>query len=152
MSTPPKHDYPALITEYEQRLAAGESKKAIEADFNSREIHPRTFQNNRTQWHKAHRSTPDEPTLRQAHPGIPEHLSTLKRTEIPLEEQHTPAHHGTLPDADSIEVHPGTLEGHQEVMEDIWLCRKFCSGGVEGTVAPVGGVIRRPRRRTVRPP
>jgi NADPH:quinone reductase-like Zn-dependent oxidoreductase len=31
------------------------------------------------------------------------------------------------------------------------LCRKFCSGDAEGTVAPVGGVIRRPGRRTVRP-
>jgi len=31
------------------------------------------------------------------------------------------------------------------------LCRKFCSGGAEGTVAPVGGVIRRPGHRTVRP-
>src|SRR5215475_5889671 len=31
------------------------------------------------------------------------------------------------------------------------LCRKFCSGGREGVVAPVGGEIRRPGRRTVRP-
>ena len=48
MSTPPKHDYPVLIAEYEQRLAGGESKKSIEADFDSRGIHPRTFQNQRT--------------------------------------------------------------------------------------------------------
>jgi hypothetical protein len=31
------------------------------------------------------------------------------------------------------------------------LCRKFCSGGHEGTVVPVGGGITRPERRTVRP-
>src|SRR5262245_42430277 len=31
------------------------------------------------------------------------------------------------------------------------LCRKFCSGSAEGTVAPFGGVIRRPGHRTVRP-
>jgi integrase len=31
------------------------------------------------------------------------------------------------------------------------LCRKFCSGGREGVVAPVGGEIRRPGSRTVRP-
>jgi hypothetical protein len=31
------------------------------------------------------------------------------------------------------------------------LCRKFCSGGREGAVAPVGGEIRRPGSRTVRP-
>jgi hypothetical protein len=101
MSTPPKHDYPALIAEYEQRLAGGESKKAIEADFNSRGIHPHTFQNNRTQWHKAQRSTPE-------------------RTEVSTEEQYTQEHHGTLPDADPTEVHLGTLEGHQEVMADVY--------------------------------
>jgi hypothetical protein len=32
------------------------------------------------------------------------------------------------------------------------LCRKFFSGGREGVVASVGGVIRRPGSRTVRPP
>ena len=31
------------------------------------------------------------------------------------------------------------------------LCRKFCSGGREGVVAPVGGEIRRPGSRIVRP-
>ena len=31
------------------------------------------------------------------------------------------------------------------------LCRKFCSGGHEGAVAPVGGGIKRPGSRTVRP-
>jgi hypothetical protein len=31
------------------------------------------------------------------------------------------------------------------------LCRKFCSGGREGAVAPVGGGITRPGSRTVRP-
>jgi hypothetical protein len=37
------------------------------------------------------------------------------------------------------------------VQEMVRLCRKFCSGDAEGIVAPVGGVIRRPGRRTVRP-
>src|SRR6266571_4027270 len=32
-----------------------------------------------------------------------------------------------------------------------WFCRKFCSGGAEGTDAPVEEEIKRPRRRTVRP-
>src|SRR5262249_15879905 len=31
------------------------------------------------------------------------------------------------------------------------LCRKFCSGGDEGTVVPVCGEITRPERRTVQP-
>jgi hypothetical protein len=134
MSTPPKHDYPALIAEYERRLAGGESKKSIEADFDSRGIHPRTFQNNRTQWHKAHRSipeahqetlevhqsTPEEPSRWQVHPGTPDHLSTPQRTEISPEEQYTQEHPNTLHEADPIEGHPGTLEGHQEVMEDVY--------------------------------
>jgi hypothetical protein len=32
-----------------------------------------------------------------------------------------------------------------------WLCRKFCSGGRAGAVAPVWGGITRPGSRTVRP-
>jgi hypothetical protein len=108
LTTTPKHDYPALFEEYDQRLASGESKKSIEADFDSRGIHPRTFQNRRSQWHKEHRSTP------KGHRDTPEvHLSTP-------EEQYTQEHLSTLPDADPTEVHPGTLEGHQEVMEDVY--------------------------------
>jgi hypothetical protein len=38
-----------------------------------------------------------------------------------------------------------------ECFQFIRLCRKFCSGGREGVVAPVGGEIRRPGSRTVRP-
>ena len=37
------------------------------------------------------------------------------------------------------------------VEQDHRLCRKFCSCGREGVVAPVGGEIRRPGSRTVRP-
>jgi hypothetical protein len=37
------------------------------------------------------------------------------------------------------------------VQEQAGLCRKFCSGGHEGTIVPVGGGITRPERRTVRP-
>jgi hypothetical protein len=42
------------------------------------------------------------------------------------------------------------LERYDELLT-LWLCRKFCSGGREGVVAPVGGEIRRPGSRTVRP-
>jgi hypothetical protein len=53
MGTPPKHDYPALIEEYEQRLASGETPKDILDDFATRGVHPGTFQNRRTQAKKA---------------------------------------------------------------------------------------------------
>jgi hypothetical protein len=52
MPTPSKHDYPALIEEYERRLASGEEHKAILADFSTRGVHPGTFQNRRTQARK----------------------------------------------------------------------------------------------------
>jgi hypothetical protein len=127
MSAPPKHDYPALIQEYEQRLASGESKKVIEADFDSRGIHPRTFQNQRTAWKKEHPSTPKEhhdiPEEHQSTPEDPErwavHPSTPEPTEIFSDEQYTQEHLVIPPDLDYTEVHPGTLEGHQEVMEEV---------------------------------
>jgi hypothetical protein len=67
------------------------------------------------------------------HPGTPErsdltetvvtsyaeHLSTPEPTEILSDEQYTQTHHDIPEDADPAEVHHGTLEGHQEVMEDI---------------------------------
>jgi hypothetical protein len=37
------------------------------------------------------------------------------------------------------------------LMEAHRLCRTFCVGGREGAVAPVGGEIKRPGSRTVRP-
>ena len=37
-------------------------------------------------------------------------------------------------------------------VECVRLCRKFFSEGREGAVAPVGGVIRRLERKTIRPP
>ena len=41
---------------------------------------------------------------------------------------------------------------YRDVQELLFgLCRKFCSGGHEGTVVPVGAGITRPERRTVRP-
>ncbi len=58
MSALSKHDYPALIEEYHQRRDRGESHQAIKATFESRGINWGTFQNRRTQWNKAHRSTP----------------------------------------------------------------------------------------------
>jgi hypothetical protein len=128
MPSPSKHDYSALFEEYDRRLSGGESPKEIRATFESRGINWGTFQNRRTQAKKAHHSTPVEhqdtpeahhstpkdPTLWEVHPGTPE------PTEILPEEQHTQEYLGTLPDADPTEVHPGTLEGHQEVMEDVY--------------------------------
>ena len=68
-----------------------------------------------------------EPSETPEHLGTPEehqviaeeHLSTPEPTEILSDEQYTQEHLSTLQDADHTEVHPGTLEGHQEVMEDI---------------------------------
>jgi hypothetical protein len=62
---------------------------------------------------KAHPRTPEEPELSEVHPGTPE------PTDVSPEKQYTQEHLDTLPDADPTEVHHGTLEGHQEVMEDI---------------------------------
>jgi hypothetical protein len=126
MSVPSKHDYPALFEEYDQRLANGESPKEIRRTFEYRGVNWGTYQNRRSQWNKAHRSTPEahqstpeEPDLSMVHSGTPEHLSTPESTEISPDEQYTEEHLSTLQDADPTEVHHGTLEGHQEVMEDI---------------------------------
>jgi hypothetical protein len=133
MPVPSKHDYPTLFEEYDQRLAGGETAKAIRATFESRGVNWGTYQNRRSQWNKAHRSTPEErqdipeahqstpeePDLSMVHLGTPEHLSTPESTEISPDEQYTEEHLSTLQDADPTEVHHGTLEGHQEVMEDI---------------------------------
>jgi hypothetical protein len=43
------------------------------------------------------------------------------------------------------------LEKHEAPQRSSGLCRKLCSGGREGAVAPVGGRLRRSGRRTVRP-
>jgi hypothetical protein len=142
-----KHDYPALFEEYDQRLARGEPPKEIRAAFESRGVNWGTYQNRRSQWNKAHRSTPEErqntteahpstpkePELWTVHPGTPErsdltetvvksyaeHLSTPESTEILSDEQYTQEHPDTPVDSDPTEVHHGTLEAHQEVMEDI---------------------------------
>jgi hypothetical protein len=115
MSAASKHDYPALFQEYDQRLAGGESPKEIRATFESRGIVWGTFQNRRSQAKKAHQSTPEErqdtPT---AHPSTPEepegwtvHPGTPDKTDDAEAHQSTPTEH------------PGTLEGYQEVLEDI---------------------------------
>jgi hypothetical protein len=57
MSAALKHDYPALFQEYDQRLAGGESPKAIRATFEGRGVNWGTFQNRRSQAKKAHQST-----------------------------------------------------------------------------------------------
>jgi hypothetical protein len=114
MPVPSKHDYPALFEEYDQRLANGESPKEIRRTFEYRGVNWGTYQNRRSQWNKAHRSTPKE---RQ---DIPEaHQSTPEEPDLAMVHSGTPEHLSTLQDADPTEVHHGTLEGHQEVMEDI---------------------------------
>jgi hypothetical protein len=127
MSAISKHDYPALFEEHDQRLASGESPKEIRATFESRGVNWGTYQNRRSQWHKAHRSTPQEHhDIPQTHPSTPEdpelsavHSSTPEPTEILSDEQYTQEHLDTLPDPDHTEGHQGTLEGHQEVMDEV---------------------------------
>ena len=69
----------------------------------------------------AHPGTPEHLGVLQEHPDHfeSEHQSTPGPTEISPDEQYTHEHLSTLQDADPTEVHHGTLEGHQEVMEDI---------------------------------
>jgi hypothetical protein len=127
MSIPSKHDYLALIREYDQRLAGGESTEEIRATFDSRGINWGTFQNRRSQANKAHQSTPEEhqntPEAHQSTPAELEllevHPGTPEPTEILSDEQYTQEHPDAPTDPDHTEVHHGTLEGHQEVMEDI---------------------------------
>jgi hypothetical protein len=145
MSALLKHDYPALIEEYHQRRDRGESHQAIKATFESRGINWGTFQNRRTQWNKAHRSTPqahlgtsehqgtleghqevmeevhhsvpDAPHLgtEEVYQSTPEHPSTPTPIELSPEEKYTQTHHSTLDDSDIPEVHHGTPEAHQDM-------------------------------------
>jgi hypothetical protein len=62
---------------------------------------------------KAHPSTPEEPELQTVHPRTPEPTERLP------DEQYTQEHLDALSDVDPTEVHHGTLEGHQEVMEEV---------------------------------
>jgi hypothetical protein len=102
-----KHDYEALTEELERRLASGESRPTIQAEFEARGVHWRTFMNRRSQLNKVHRSTPEE------HPNIDKvHLSTPEEPELWTEHQSTPE------PTESLE-HRGTLEGHQEVIADV---------------------------------
>jgi hypothetical protein len=142
MSALSKHDYPALIEEYHQRRDRGESHQAIKATFESRGINWGTFQNRRTQWHKAHRSTPEahlgtpehqgtleghQEVMEEVHQSVPdaphlgteevyqstpEHPSTPTPTELSPEEKYTQEHHGTLDGSDIPEVHHGTPQVH----------------------------------------
>ena len=66
-----------------------------------------------------HPSTPEEPEPLTVHPGTPDHLSTPDSTNVTPAEQYTQEHPDTPPDSDHTEVHHGTLEGHQDVMEDV---------------------------------
>jgi DNA invertase Pin-like site-specific DNA recombinase len=59
----------------------------------------------------------------------------------------------------SQQQHEGTIESQRRSLKhhiqhhgwSLRLCRKFCSGGYEETVAPVGGGLKQPGSRTVRP-
>jgi hypothetical protein len=123
-----KHDYAALFEEYDRRIAGGESPKEIRTSFESRGVNWGTFQNRRTQAKKAHRSTPEEhqetPT---AHPSTPEepelwaaHQGTPEHSGVPPEYFDLPEmEHPSTPEPTEPPEHHGTLEGHQEVMEDV---------------------------------
>ena len=120
MSAASKHDYPALIEEYDQRLASGESSKDIRATFDARGINWGTFKNRRTQAKKVHHSTPKE------HQDTPEvHQSTPEAPELLTVHQSTPDHLGTpeytdiTPDEQYTQEHQGTLEEYQEVIEEV---------------------------------
>lgn len=126
MPVPSKHDYPALIREYDERLANGEAPKDIRATLKSRGVNWGTFQNRRTQAKKAHQSipeahqdtpkvhhsTPAEPELWTVHPGTPDHLSTPGSTDAPPANQYTQEHHrisehsGVPQHTEIDEVHP----------------------------------------------
>jgi hypothetical protein len=141
MAPKSKHDYDALIQEYDERLDKGESSKDIKADYESRGVNWGTFQNRRTQWNKTHRSTPkehqdtpsvyqDTPEERQdtpkVHPSMPyeievlaAHPGTPEPTERLPDERHTQEHLRTPEDSHDTEVHPGTLEEYQEMIEEV---------------------------------
>ena len=95
---------------FDELKAQGLSLRRISAEMGIPEA---TLRQSAQRREKAHQSTPQAPKLWTVHPGTPE------PTEIASEEQYTQEHLSTLPDADATEVHHGTLEGHQEVMEDI---------------------------------
>jgi hypothetical protein len=119
MPVPSKHDYPTLFEEYDQRLANGESPKEIRRTFESRGVNWGTYQNRRSQWNKAHRSTPEahqstpeEPDLSMVHSGTPEHPSTPE-VHPELSPSHSSAVHSGVParqewHAEVPAVHPGT--------------------------------------------
>jgi hypothetical protein len=141
MAPKSKHDYDALIQEYDERLDKGESSKDIKADYESRGVNWGTFQNRRTQWNKTHRSTPkehqdtpavhqDTPEERQdtptVHPSMPyevevlaAHPGTPEPTERLPDEQYTQEYLRTPEGSHDTEVHPGTLEEYQEVIEEV---------------------------------
>jgi hypothetical protein len=114
MSALLKHDYPALIAEYDQRRASGETHQSIKAMFESRGINWGTFQNRRTLAKKAHQSTPEE-----HQDTSPVHPRTPEEPELWAEHHSIPESAELSPDEQYTQGHPGTLEGHQEVMEDI---------------------------------
>jgi hypothetical protein len=68
-----------------------------------------------------HQSTPEHIDIPNTQPNLSDavHPGTPGPTESSSDEQYTQEHHSTLADAGHTEVHPGTLEGHQEVMEDV---------------------------------
>jgi hypothetical protein len=73
MSRKPKHNYPELIAEYDQRRASGESHRSIQATFEARGIHWRTFNNQRS----AVNRTPTEETMTDEMPVevLDEHMN-----------------------------------------------------------------------------
>jgi hypothetical protein len=122
----PKRQYPnwaELDPSIDRLLAEGWNIEAIAKDLGVRAHTIREHRRKReaTGTPTVHYGTPEHSGIPQEHPDHFEsaHQSTPESTEILLDEQYTKEHLSTLDDANHTEVHHGTLEGHQEVMEDI---------------------------------
>jgi hypothetical protein len=106
MSAISKHDYSKLFEEYDQRLAGGESPKEIRATFESRGVNWGTYQNRRTQWNKAHRSTPAQIPVQTMSTGAEQSADTGAEQlfDEPETQEHIPVQrpvHDSTPSLDS---------------------------------------------------
>src|SRR5688572_7659116 len=78
MSARLKHDYEALVDEYDQRVAGGESPQEIRASFHSRGIVWGTFQNQRRAINRVRHGTPEEhQDTPEVHPSTPYEVEVL---------------------------------------------------------------------------
>jgi hypothetical protein len=122
----PKRQYPnwaALDPSIDRLIAEGRNIEEIAKDLGVRATTIRKHLSKRegSGTPTAHLRTPEHSGIPQEHPDHFEsaHLSTPEPTEILSDEQYTQEYLDTPSDPDHTEVHPGTLEGHQEVMEEV---------------------------------